>query len=228
LSSDRYTHWQNAKAALIIHAHSLKDLYRNEFGPILEERFCNMEVMEFMWKGTRHQVAHLDSQGTPHTLIKMPGPKHLPFDVIRDDFLEYTDTTRPLDPGDEWKKESAEHFLHWLRKAAEITQNRGRSVWFMARPLQKRIFPAVSEGLIALSHWGLLISRFSKGQMTDRMNRNTTDEDEIWGDLHELRNFLGKARYECEDFKAADYQRATRFTYLGQTEMTDEALHEYG
>jgi hypothetical protein len=189
-----------------------------------------MELMEFQWYGTRYtyQAAHLDSQGTRYTLIKMPGPK-TPFMGDRLDILKYIDTAHPWDRGDKnWQKESGKHILHWLRIAAEIAQNRGRSVWFMARPLEKRRFPAASEGLIALSHWGILVSQFTKGQMTDRMNEKTPGGEEVWGDLHELRNFLGKARYECQDFKTADYHRATRFTYLGQTEMTDEELHEYG
>jgi hypothetical protein len=179
-----------------------------------------MELMEFGWEGTRYtyQGAHLDSQGTRYTLIKLSGLKIASW-RDRTNILKYIDTTRPLGPGDKkWQKESAQQVLHWLRIAAEIAQNRGRSVWFMARPLEKRRFPAASAGLIALNHWGILVSRFTKGQMTDRMDGNTSATDEIWGDLHELRNFLGKARYECQDFKATDYQRATRFTYLGQTD----------
>ena len=60
------------------------------------------------------------------------------------------------------------------------------------------------------------------------MTVTLVDDTEPWGHLHELRNIFGKARYERKDFKGEDYKRATKLTYLGQTEMTDQELHEYG
>jgi hypothetical protein len=98
----------------------------------------------------------------------------------------------------------------------------------MACPLERRRFPAASEGMIPLCHWGILVSQMAMGQMMDRIDGNTSDAEDIWGDLHELRNNHGISQYERRDFKTPDYQRATRLKYLGQTEMTDKELHDYG
>lgn len=134
----------------------------------------------------------------------------------------------PLSPHkDNWKIESAKLFITSVRKVVETICSRGRSVWFMVRPLESRaLLSGPSEANVSFSHWGILISGMTRSQLEDRLG--DVESDAIWGDLHELRNYFGNARYEWSTYQARHNQRATKLDYLGQTEITDEALFEFG
>ena len=68
----------------------------------------------------------------------------------------------------------------------------------------------------------------TRSQLEDRLVETSTTGDSIWGDLHELKNIFGTAKYECSTYRAWDNRKATRLDYLGQTEITDEELFEFG
>lgn len=129
---------------------------------------------------------------------------------------------------DNWMIESAKLFVASIRKIAEVICSRGRSVWFMVRPLENRatMLSGPSDARVSFSHWGILISGMTRSQLEDRLQ--DAESDEIWGDLHELKNYYGNAKYEWSTYRAKDNQRATKLEYLGQTEITDEALFEHG
>jgi hypothetical protein len=135
----------------------------------------------------------------------------------------------PTSPtGVKWKTESARLFLKYLGKMVDTIRSRGRSVWFMARPLESRKFLSGSDGKVSFSHWGILISDFAKPQLEERIAEFNASPEQVWGDLHELRNHFGTARYECSDYVARDYARATKLNYLGQTEVTNDELYSFG
>ena len=142
----------------------------------------------------------------------------------------FFDTSPVLSPTkDNWMIESARIFVINLRKVVETVCSRGRSVWFMVRPLENRaMLSGPSEAKASFSHWGILISGMTRSQLEDRRAEATSGVDSIWGDLHELRNHSGTARYECSTYRAKDNLRATKLDYLGQTEINDEELFEFG
>ena len=129
-----------------------------------------------------------------------------------------------------WMSESGRLFIGSLRKVVETVCSRGRSVWFMVRPLQNRaLLSGPSDAKVSLSHWGILISAMTRPQLEDRLLENPPSRwDAVWGDLHELRNHFGTARYECSTYRAGDNRRATKLDYLGQTEISDEKLFDLG
>jgi len=131
---------------------------------------------------------------------------------------------------DNWMIESAQLFLHSFHRVIETIRSRGRSVWFMVRPLENRNLPGPSAAHVSFSHWGILISDMTRSQLEDRLEETSTatSGDSIWGDLHELRNICGSAKYECCTYRARDNRRATKLDYLGQTEIADEELFEFG
>jgi hypothetical protein len=105
----------------------------------------------------------------------------------------------------------------------------GRSVWFMARPLARKGISPGSNAVVAFNHWGIVISSMTRHQMQQKMTSHGAGPASCdWGDLHELRNHDGEAGYERRNFCDIDYQRATRWTYLCQTDLTDEELHDFG
>jgi hypothetical protein len=142
----------------------------------------------------------------------------------------FFDLSPALSPNkDNWMIESARTFVINLRKVVETVCSRGRSVWFMVKPLNNRIILAgSSDGKTSFSHWGILISGLTRAQLEDRIPETSTDLDSIWGDLHELRNQSGTAIYQCTTYRAKDYLQATKLDYLGQTEVSDEELFEVG
>jgi hypothetical protein len=142
----------------------------------------------------------------------------------------FFDISPPLSPSrDNWMFESARLFVINLRKVVEIVCSRGRSVWFMVRPLENRaILSGPSNAKASFSHWGILISGMTRSQLEDRRAEANSGLDSIWGDLHELRNHHGTAHYECSTYHAKDSLRATKLDYLGQTEIIDEELFEFG
>ena len=158
---------------------------------------------------------------------------HLPqlMDDINSDSPTLLSPTSPTYPSrDNWMPESARLFVGSLRKVVETVCSRGRSVWFMVRPLESRaLLSGPSDAKVSLSHWGILISGMTRSQLEDRLHELPSSSlDAIWGDLHELRNHFGTARYECSTYCAKDNRRATKLEYLGQTEITDEELFEFG
>jgi hypothetical protein len=190
----------------------------------------HIEFVRFEWMGTRYKVSlcSCNSHADAYTQIEMPGPK---FNSERRQWPWMTSLISGSSgrKTKKWEEDATRHFVHWLKIVVEVVQNRGRGVWFMARPLEKRgIIPRASEGLIPFSHWGILVTPLTKGQLTDRMTENPINATQSWGYLHELRNIFGTASYQRKDFKGEDYKRATQLTYLGQTERDDEQLHNYG
>jgi len=151
--------------------------------------------------------------------------EHLPHSL---NDLRFDSVSRLSPNRDVWMIESAQHFLNSLLKVVETIRSRGRSVWFMVRPLENRNLPGPSAGHVSFSHWGILVSGMTRSQLEDRLAETSTTTDSIWGDLHELRNILGTAKYECSTYRARDNRKATRLDYLGQTEITDEELFEFG
>jgi hypothetical protein len=137
----------------------------------------------------------------------------------------------PTSPSrDNWMSESARLFIGSLRKVVETVRSRGRSVWFMVRPLANRaLLSGPSDAKVSLCHWGILISGMTRSQLEDRLHELPPSSlDAIWGDLHELRNHFGTATYACSTYRARDNRRVTKLDYLGQTEITDEKLFELG
>jgi len=122
---------------------------------------------------------------------------------------------------------SARQFLVSLRKVVEAVCSRGRSVWFMVRPLERMLLSG-SDASIQLSHWGILVSELTRSQFDDRMREIPLDPNGVLGDLHELKNIHGKAEYRCATYTVKLHQAVTKLDYLGQTEMNDAALHKFG
>jgi hypothetical protein len=144
---------------------------------------------------------------------------------------EAADMVHRLSPNTEsWMLESARLFVSALHRVVESICSRGRSVWLMAEPLRNGIVPTASSGNIAFSHWGILISYLTRHQLQDRIAEleEKAGLDLILGDLHELRNHRGEVRYERYEYRGHHHQRATKLKYLGQTEVTDETLFEFG
>lgn len=189
----------------------------------------HVEVVVFRWKGTgvKEQV---DKHGGLAT-INLPGPVYKDANQKDVSWLSYVLSPHddPSDRDNEWKKESANCFLKWLKKTIELVDRKGRSVWFMSRPVERgrAMIPIGSEGLAPFSHWGILISEIPKGQLLEKM-KDRSNSEIVWGDLHELRAHGGYSHYECKDFKAEDYQKGMKFSYLGETEATLEELDLYG
>jgi hypothetical protein len=141
------------------------------------------------------------------------------------------DSTRLSPNMDNWMIESANQFVSSLQKIVESICSRGRSVWFMVRPLENRNLPGPSAAHVSFSHWGILVSGMTRSQLEDLSTETMPlggPVDSIWGDLHELRNIYGAAKYECSTYRARDNRKATKLEYLGQTEITDEELFEFG
>ena len=122
---------------------------------------------------------------------------------------------------------SARQFLVSLRKVVEAVCSRGRSVWFMVRPLERMLLSG-SDASIQLSHWGILVSELTRSQFDDRMREIPLDPNGVLGDLHELKNIHGKAEYRCATYTVKLHQGVTKLDYLGQTEMNDAELHKFG
>jgi hypothetical protein len=139
---------------------------------------------------------------------------------------EKDDADSPGGP-ESWKYKSAHQFLVSLRKMAEAVCSRGRSVWFMVRPLDRRILSG-SEGNVHFSHWGIMVSEMTRLQLDARMAELPLDLPGVLGDLHELKNIRGRAEYRCTNYTVKLNIGATKLEYLGQTEMTDEALDKLG
>ena len=123
------------------------------------------------------------------------------------------------------ENKKSHHFLHWLQKMIEVARRRGRSVWFMARPLEQGL---VSSSVVSLNHWGILVSSQTREQVTSTRKNKTLAREHVWGDLHEVTEHRGKAMYDRVKFTTVDYRHATKFTYIGQTEMTDEDIDKHG
>ena len=128
---------------------------------------------------------------------------------------------------DYWMVRSARQFVVSLRKVVEAVCSRGRSVWFMVRPLERMLLSGL-DASIQLSHWGILVSELTRSQFDDRMREIPLDPSGVLGDLHELRNIHGRAEYRCTTYTVKLHQGVTKLDYLGQTEMNDEGLHTFG
>jgi hypothetical protein len=126
-----------------------------------------------------------------------------------------------------WMRKCEGIFLRSLIKTVEIACSRGRSVWFMVRPLNNSLVPRGSEARTSFSHWGVLISDLAKCQLEDRLVESPNAK-EVLGDLHELRNVLGMTRYDHLSYRIDDYKKATKLEYLGQTEMELEDILAFG
>ena len=65
--------------------------------------------------------------------------------------------------------------------------------------------------------------------MIARMEGNSSGRDLVCGELHELRECQGSAVYTSRPFSAAIYRRrGTVLKYLGQTDLSNDNLDEYG
>ena len=183
--------------------------------------------------GRRHSRTPEPEEGTTGPQPGYFWLDHLPrsIDDTNSDSPTLLSPISPTSPSrDNWMSESARLFIRSLRKVVETVCSRGRSVWFMVRPLESRaLLSGPSDAKVSLSHWGILISGMTRSQLEDRLHESSPSSlDAIWGDLHELRNHFGTARYECSTYRARDNRRATKLDYLGQTEITDEKLFEFG
>jgi hypothetical protein len=187
----------------------------------------HVEVTVFKWTGRGFREKINRNEG--HTIINLPGPVCKDANQKDLSWLNYVGSASgdPSDGDRKWKMDSADHFLRYLKKAGDLAARNGRSVWLLIRPLDRVMFPPGSNRLAVLSHWGIMISDFQKGQLMDWMNGKPSSHDK-WGDLHELRNNVGQAIYECNDFKAVNHHKSMKFTYLGETEMNNDDLHRYG
>jgi hypothetical protein len=177
----------------------------------------------FRRKNRKSPEPHAEEPTSPH-----PGYfwlDHLPHSLFD---LRLNVASRLSPNNDNWMIESAHQFLNYLQRVVETIRSHGRSVWFMVRPLENRNLPGPSAAHVSFSHWGILVSGMTRSQLEDRLEETSTTGDAIWGDLHELRNICGTAKYECSTYRARDNRKATRLDYLGQTEIADEELFEFG
>jgi hypothetical protein len=130
----------------------------------------------------------------------------------------------------EWKVACAANLRHCLQKAEKIVESHGRSVWFFACPLERKIcFRGSSCSGTVFLHWAILVSQLTRAQMIARMEGNSSDRDLVCGELHELRECQGTAIYTSRSFSAAIHRRrGTVLKYLGQTDLSNDDLDEYG
>jgi hypothetical protein len=208
----------------------------------LTERGVKLNVVDLSFDDQKERRDQISYPGVNYTLVKMPYPpdkknKKTSVRTIsfytedgdpKHEWLNYLQCDSSVEKElEEWVKESAQKFVYWLHQTVDIVLRRGRSVWFMACPL-KRAFLSGSAGIVAMNHWGIVISQLTEVEMTTWTKKTSASPLAGLGDIHELHNAFGNARYQCRDFKAEDYERMTQFNYIGQTEMTDQQLHDYG
>lgn len=192
-----------------------------------------IELMDFKCMGNRQKRKDHKKRG--YAYIKLPGPiikRAWGVKIKQPEDYSWLNSFLPgtySRAGDFslWKHICATNFILCLERAKQMAGIYGRSVWFMARPLKGKCLRC-SDSPIALSHWGILISQLTYGQMKERMASSSGNRLQIWGELHELRNLNGEAAYVCSRFSAADYQRGRVLKYLGQSVMTDEELDNHG
>jgi hypothetical protein len=193
-----------------------------------------VEVVDFKCFGRRYKYKENKKRG--YSYIKLPGPIAKGAGGIKMALYEDYSWLNSFIVGTHsragdlstWKIKCATNFLRCLERMGQIAESHGRSVWFVARPLEQKNWFRGLDCSIACSHWGILVSQLSRCQMMERMDSNSSNRSQMWGDLHELRNLHGQATYGCKRFSAADYRRGTVSKYLGQTDMTDEELENYG
>jgi hypothetical protein len=115
-----------------------------------------------------------------------------------------------------------------LKLAIDITTSRGRSVWMIVEPLKKfKVFG--TTGTEPFCHWGILVSGLTRRELEERKRQTASSSADPWGTRHELRNNEGQNEYQGETrYYASDLKSGSQLTYLGQTEMLDVDLREYG
>jgi hypothetical protein len=196
-----------------------------------------IEVVDFRW-GKKHFKIKADKSRS-YACVDLPGPvinsswkRKRKKDIMEDyswlNCLRAGPYSRGGDFIPKWKEDSGSYFVQILIKVVDTIGLCGRSVWFLAHPLQSIPLPKGLDRWIPFSHWGILISPLTKRQMANRMSGNHVGNSEEWGKLHELSRRGNRALYIRSRFRASDFQRATKLTYLGQTEMTDLELDLLG
>jgi hypothetical protein len=132
-----------------------------------------------------HKISYFDDDGNP---------KH--------EWLNYLQCDPSVEKElKEWVIESAQKFVYWLHQMVDIATRRGRSVWFMACPLT-RVFLARCAGIVAMNYWGIVISQLTESEILVWATKKTAASTLVGlGDIHELHNVFGNARYQCRDFK---------------------------
>jgi len=115
-----------------------------------------------------------------------------------------------------------------LKLAIDITLSRGRSVWLIVEPL-KKLRVLGSAGTESFCHWGVLVSGLTRRELEDGKRQAASSSADPWGTRHELRNNEGRNQYQGETcYYASDLKSGSQLTYLGQTEMLDDVLRDYG
>jgi hypothetical protein len=119
-------------------------------------------------------------------------------------------------------------FAEMIKVQIDVTLDRGRSVWLIFEPLERfKIFGVSSS---EVSHWAILVSPLTRVRLgaLKRGSQSSSSADS-WGTRHELRNNGGQNQYTGGDpYYASSLKPGSSLTYLGQTEMSDEELQDYG
>ena len=119
------------------------------------------------------------------------------------------------------------------RLAVEMLRFRStsvRSIWRIARPLSAswNIFNP-SRDKISLQHWGVVIARFDLLDLDLKLReRKTMTEDDYLEEIHELKRDGKNVLYDFREWKAADVEKKSVVTYVGQTKLSDEEIMDKG
>jgi hypothetical protein len=132
----------------------------------------------------------------------------------------------------DWRGESASRLMQYFRMASNVALSRGRSVWFMTRPLDNSSSKSLSlfailalfKPISVIAHWGIIVSDLSKPQLEEMISTSRSNSERL-GDLHELRNIGGTTHYQHGPYV---HDLDLSLQYVGQTEMDDDTLSTYG